>query len=81
MEPVQDLSEAAADPHLTERGMWPEVAVPLSDGVQVTQMGNPLHLSACPPRYRHAGYPEGHHTEEILAGLGYSGSEIRDMST
>ena len=81
VEPVQDLKEAAADPHLTERGMWPEVAVPLSDGVQVTQMGNPLHLSACPPRYRHAGYPEGHHTEEILAGLGYSGSEIRDMST
>ena len=81
VEPVMDLEEVSNDEHLVRRGMWPEVAVPLSDGVQVTQMGNPLHLSACPPRYRHAGYPEGHHTEEILAGLGYSGSEIRDMST
>ena len=46
----------------------------------VTQMGNPLHLSKCPPRYDHAGYPEGYHTEEVLSALGYSAEEIRGMS-
>jgi crotonobetainyl-CoA:carnitine CoA-transferase CaiB-like acyl-CoA transferase len=38
-----------------------------------------MHLSACPPRYDHAGYPEGYHTEEILKGLGYTAQEIEDM--
>ena len=47
--------------------------------VRITQMGNPLHLSECPPRYDHAGFPEGYHTEAVLAGLGYSASEIEEM--
>ena len=47
--------------------------------ISVTQMGNPLHLSKCPPRYDHAGYPEGYHTEEVLSALGYSPEEIREM--
>jgi crotonobetainyl-CoA:carnitine CoA-transferase CaiB-like acyl-CoA transferase len=38
-----------------------------------------MHLSACPPRYDHAGYPEGYHTEEVLSALGYSPEEIREM--
>ena len=42
-------------------------------------MGCPMHLSACPPRYDHAGYPEGYHTEEILTGLGYTAQEIEEM--
>ena len=50
-----------------------------SAGISVTQMGNPLHLSKCPPRYDHAGYPEGYHTEEVLSALGYSPEEIREM--
>ena len=47
--------------------------------VRVTQMGNPLHLSECPPRYDHAGYPEGYHTEEILSAMGYSADDIEEM--
>ena len=50
-----------------------------SAGTSVTQMGNPLHLSKCPPRYDPAGYPEGYHTEEVLSALGYSPEEIREM--
>lgn len=79
VEPVMNLREAAEDEHLRARGMWPEVPVPLTDGVSVTQMGSPLHLSQCPPQYRHAGYPEGHHSEEILSALGYSPAEIAQM--
>ncbi|MBO4329972.1 MAG: CoA transferase [Rhodocyclaceae bacterium] len=79
VEPVMNLREAAEDEHLRARGMWPAVPVPLTDGVSVTQMGSPLHLSQCPPQYRHAGYPEGHHSEEILSALGYSPAEIAQM--
>ena len=81
VEPVMSLGEVSRDPHLKSRGMWPEVKVPSAgkETVSVTQMGNPLHLSKCPPRYDHAGYPEGYHTEEVLSALGYSPEEIREM--
>ena len=81
VEPVMSLGEVSRDPHLKSRGMWPEVKVPSAgkETVSVTQMGNTLHLSKCPPRYDHAGYPEGYHTEEVLSALGYSPEEIREM--
>ena len=81
VEPVMSLGEVSRDPHLKSRGMWPEVKVPSAgkETVSVTQMGTPLHLSKCPPRYDHAGYPEGYHTEEVLSALGYSPEEIREM--
>lgn len=50
------------------------------DQIRIKQMGCPIALSVTPPEYRHAGYPEGYHTEEILSGLGYSPEEIREMS-
>ena len=49
-------------------------------GIRITQMGCPMNLSACPPRYDHAGYPEGYHTEQILQSLGYSPEEIAEMT-
>ena len=51
-----------------------------SGGLRITQMGCPMHLSACPPRYDHAGYPEGYHTEQILQSLGYTEEEIAEMT-
>ena len=51
-----------------------------SGTIRITQMGCPMHLSECPPRYDHAGYPEGFHTDEVLQSLGYSPDEIRDMT-
>lgn len=80
VEPVMDLEEVSRDEHLVFRGMWPEVPVPESDNVSMMQMGSPLHLSACPPVYRHAGYPEGFHTEEVLMALGYSKEQIAQMT-
>lgn len=79
VEPVMDLNEVAQDEHLKSRGMWPSVEIPLTDGKEITQMGCPIHLSESPVQYRHAGYPEGHHTFEILRGLGYSDREIEGM--
>ncbi|MBQ7535191.1 MAG: CoA transferase [Stomatobaculum sp.] len=90
VEPVMDLKEVSEDVHLKMRGMWPEVQVPSTERddrpgagteekVTVTQMGNPLHLSECPPRYDHAGYPEGFHTKEVLSSYGFSEKEIEDM--
>ncbi len=79
VEPVMDLQEVSEDEHLLHRGMWPQVQIPLSDGVTIKQMGCPVHLSKCPPRYAHAGYPEGYHTEEILTSLGYAKEEIDTM--
>ena len=79
VEPVMDLREVSNDEHLIHRGMWPKVEIPLTERLAVTQMGCPMHLSKCPPRYSHAGYPEGHHTEEILTSLGYTIEEIEEM--
>lgn len=80
VEPVLTLEEASRDAHLNERGMWVVVPVPESKDVSVTQMGSPLHLSACPVTYRHAGYPEGFHTQEVLSALGYSEEQIAQMT-
>ena len=79
VEPVMDLDEVARDEHLRSRGMWPSVPIPLTNGKSITQMGCPIHLSESPVQYRHAGYPEGHHTFEILRGLGYSDRDIEEM--
>ena len=74
-----DIEEVSRDEHLVSRGMWPEVEIPLTDGLTVKQMGSPIHLSASPVEYRHAGYPEGYHTREVLRKLGYSDEEIEEM--
>ena len=60
--------------------MFPDVPLPQAQGKTVKQLGCPIKLSASPVEYKHAGYPEGWDTDEILSGLGYSADEIADMS-
>ena len=79
IEPVMDLEEVSKDQHLNERGMFPQVEVPASQGVKVTQLGCPMHLSECMPEYKWAGFPEGYHTNEVLSALGYSEADITEM--
>ena len=79
IEPVMSLEEVSKDQHLNERGMFPQVDVPASNGVKVTQLGCPMHMSECMPEYKWAGYPEGYHTNEVLSALGYSEADITEM--
>ena len=79
VEPVMNIEQVSGDEHLISRGMWPEVEIPLTDGLTIRQMGSPIHLSASPVEYRHAGFPEGYHTREVLQGLGYTDEEIEEM--
>ena len=79
--PMEQLrEEAAADEHNVLRGMWPDVPLPLAPGKTVRQMGCPIKLSDCPPEYRHAGYPAGFHTHEVLKAYGFTEEEIKDIS-
>ena len=79
VEPVLTFAEVAADPHATARGAVVDVPVPGTD-YSVRQMGTAVKLSKCPPVYRHAGYPKGSQTEEVLSALGYTEEEIRELS-
>ncbi|MCQ2547092.1 MAG: CoA transferase [Clostridia bacterium] len=74
-EPVLTMEEMRDDEQVKARGMLPMVEIP-ERGIYVQQLGNPMKLSKCPVEYRHAGYPAGRHTEEILKKLGFSDKEI-----
>ena len=80
VEPVLTLEEAKNDEQILQRRMMPEVPLPeeLPGPSAVRQPGCPLKLSACPPEYRHTGYPTGYHTQEILGQLGFSKSQIKE---
>ena len=82
VEPVMTLEEARNDAQIKARNMMPQVPLPkdaYGDGCaeSVQQLGCPLRLSECPPEYRHAGYPAGYHTEEVLQELGFTEIEIK----
>ncbi len=80
VEPVLSLSEALLhDEHNLARGMTVEVEMPLHSKLKIRQVGSPLKLSNCPVCYKHAGYPLGHHTREVLDELGYSEAAMDDM--
>ena len=75
VEPVRTVREAAADPQLTARGMFPQVLLP-ETGELLQQLGTPNSLPEHPVEYHHAGYPSGYHTYEVLEALGYTRQEI-----
>jgi len=80
VEPVLSVKEALTDDEqIRARKMVVDVELPLQRGTFVRQIGSPIKLSAGAAEYRHAGYPLGYHTEEILRALGRSGEEIEAL--
>lgn len=75
VEPVLTMEEMREDEQIKARGMLPQVKVPCSE-VSVQQLGNPMKLSKCPVEYKHAGYPAGYNTDEVLKELGFNEKEI-----
>lgn len=79
VEPVCSLKDTYEEnPHVRERGMITEV--PRFDGKgTVKQIANPIRFSACESRYECTAVPVGYHQEEILAKLGYSEEERKEL--
>lgn len=65
--PVNNIEQVFQDPHVQHRQMRIEMDHPKAGSGTVPLIGNPLKMSATPPRYRTAPPVLGQHTEEILA--------------
>lgn len=81
VEPVYDMTEMIESPQVQAREMTPAVPVAGKPGQTIRQIGNPIKFSETPVEYRHTAYPAGHHTAEVLGGLGFSEKQIKTVST
>jgi formyl-CoA transferase len=72
--PIYTVPEALADPHAQARGMVQELPHPHLGTVK--SLGNPVKMSASPPRLRTAAPAPGADTDTILRELGYADAEI-----
>ncbi|MBN2159793.1 MAG: CoA transferase [Spirochaetes bacterium] len=75
VEPVYSMSEAIANPPISERDMIVEVK--MRKGTPVRQIGNPIKFRSGHYYAPSGGAALGHHNDEILATLGYGESKIR----
>ena len=74
LEPVLDLDEALESELVRAREMVVEVDQPGTDGVRL--LGVPVKLSRTPGAPAGPGPALGEHTDEVLAGLGYTPEQI-----
>jgi crotonobetainyl-CoA:carnitine CoA-transferase CaiB-like acyl-CoA transferase len=75
--PIQTVDQALSDPQVIARGMVAEVQHPTVGPMRV--VGCPIRLTRTPASVRTAPPLLGQHTDDILAGLGLSGSEIAEL--
>lgn len=79
VEPVLNMQEALdKNEHIQARNLIVEVPLPNSTKT-VKQLGHGIKFSKTPVSYRHAGYPSGFHTKDIIKQLGYSEEEWKDL--
>jgi crotonobetainyl-CoA:carnitine CoA-transferase CaiB-like acyl-CoA transferase len=72
--PLRDYKQVCQDPHTLARDMVVTMQHP-AEG-EIRGLGIPVKLSDTPGQIRHAAPLLGEHTDELLAGLGYSAPEI-----
>ncbi len=75
--PIYTVPEALADPHALARGMVQELPHPAIGRVKA--LGNPVKMSATPPRLRTAAPALGADAEAILRELGYADGDITTL--
>ncbi len=76
--PINDLADVFSDPQVLHREMFLEMPHPTLGSIK--QTGLPLKFSATPGSLDRHPPLLGEHNDEILAGLGYSEGEIRQMA-
>jgi len=74
---VNSLDEVASDPQIQHRHMFVVVEDPKVG--KVRQVGIPFKLSATPCKILRPTPVFGQHTEEVLQGLGYTKSQIKNL--
>jgi formyl-CoA transferase len=72
--PIYTVPEAHADPHAQARGMVQELDHPTVGRVKA--LGNPVKMSATPPRLRTAAPLLGADTDAVLREAGYADGDI-----
>ena len=74
--PVQDLGQLASDPQLIANGQLQTVPHPAG---AVTVVGSPYRLDGIRPRVHDAPPLLGQHTSDVLAALGLSPTQIKEV--
>ena len=72
--PIYKMDEVFADPQVRHLGM--AVAVPRSEGGELTLVGQPITLSRTPSRMKHTAGVAGEHNDEVLREIGYGDADI-----
>ena len=76
--PVYSVDEVVKDPHLRERGIVLESPDP--DKGEKTQVGPMFHLPSMPGRIRHPAPKMGADTPAVMAEIGYSDADTKDLA-
>ncbi|HNX75706.1 MAG TPA: CaiB/BaiF CoA-transferase family protein [Candidatus Rifleibacterium sp.] len=75
--PINSISKVLADPQVLARNMLVELTHPVAGLIKMP--GSPVKLSETPAEINVPAPVLGQHTDEILAGLGYSDQQITEF--